>query len=134
MIGYRIAQLFAALQVASYADTVRNIALGSFDKIGLAAPMIRMEAVANGLSAAGWATVLTLSLLGNGVAAGRIAYGLAGMMWFDVLTTWRLDIPRNPSVEAMTTSEARGTPAMPLLVTISNSRAVICSSTDNSMP
>ncbi|MBA4306910.1 MAG: hypothetical protein C0429_09270 [Sphingopyxis sp.] len=96
MIGYRIAQLFAALQVASYADTVRNIALGSFDKIGLAAPMIRMEAVANGLSAAGWATVLTLSLLGNGVAAGRIAYGLAGMMWFDVLTTWRLDMPLPP--------------------------------------
>lgn len=95
-IGYRIAQFFAALQVASYADTVRNIALGAFDNIGLAAPMIRMEAVGNGLSAMGWAVVLMLSASERGTTAGRVAYVLAGMMWFDVLTTWRLDMPLPP--------------------------------------
>lgn len=95
-IGYRLAQLFAALQIVTYADTVRNIALGAFDKIGLAAPMIRMEAVANGLSSVGWASVLVLSATGQGKAAGRLAYALAGMMWFDVLTTWRLDMPLPP--------------------------------------
>ena len=95
-IGYRIAQLFAALQIASYADTVRTIALGAFDDIGLAASMVRMEAVANGLSSTGWAAVLLLSSVGQGKIAGRIAYALAGMMWFDVLTTWRLDMPLPP--------------------------------------
>lgn len=95
-VGYRIAQVFAALQIASYGDTVRNIALGAFDNIGLAAPMIRMEAVANGLSCIGWATVLVLSALGQGRSAGRLAYGISGMMWFDVLTTWRLDMPLPP--------------------------------------
>ncbi|UNK79593.1 hypothetical protein MNQ96_00395 [Sphingopyxis granuli] len=95
-IAYRVAQVFGGLQMISYADTVRNIALGAFDDIGLAAPMIRMEAVANGLSCIGWAAILVLSALGRGKTAGRLAYGVAGMMWFDVLTTWRLDMPLPP--------------------------------------
>ena len=37
------------------------------------------------------------------------------------------------SVAAMTTSEARGTPAMPLLVTISSSSIVICCPSGSSM-
>lgn len=95
-VAYRVAQVFAGLQIISYADTVRNIALGAFDEIGLAGPMIRMEAVANGLSCIGWASVLVLSALGRGKTAGRLAYSVAGMMWFDVLTTWRLDMPLPP--------------------------------------
>ena len=37
------------------------------------------------------------------------------------------------SVAAMTTSEARGTPAMPLLVTISSSSMVACCPSERSM-
>ncbi|EZP72140.1 hypothetical protein BV96_02272 [Sphingomonas paucimobilis] len=39
-----------------------------------------------------------------------------------------------PSVAATTTREARGTAAMPLLVTISTSRMVICVAIGRSMP
>ena len=38
------------------------------------------------------------------------------------------------SVAAITTSEARGTPAMPLLVSISSSSIVICWPNESSMP
>jgi hypothetical protein len=97
IILYRIAQAFSLLQIFSYADTVRNIAMGAFDKIGLAPAMIRMEAVANGFSAMGWSCVFILSCIGHGRMAGHLAYGLAGMMWFDVLTTWPLDMPLPPN-------------------------------------
>lgn len=95
-ISYRLCQAFAALQIASYADTVRTIAIGGFDKIGLAAPMVRMEAVANGFSALGWAMVFGLSFTAKARMAAHIAYVLAGMLWFDVLTTWPLDMPLPP--------------------------------------
>ncbi len=95
-IGLRLCQIVAALQIVSYGDTVRIIAQGQFDTIGLVGPMVRMEAVANGFSALGWAIVLGLSFTIHLKTAGHIAYILAGMLWFDVLTTWRLEMPLPP--------------------------------------
>jgi hypothetical protein len=40
-------------------------------------------------------------------------------------------MPKLTSVAAITTSDARGTPAMPLLVSISSSSMVICSPTES---
>jgi hypothetical protein len=81
------------LQTLSYTDTVRSISRGAFDTIGITGPMVRMEAVANGYSALGWAIALGLSFSPHAHLAPRIIYVLAGMMWFDVLTTWPLDMP-----------------------------------------
>ena len=92
-VVFRICQLLMLLQLLSYTDTVRSIALGAFDTIGLVGPMVRMEAVANGYSALGWATALALSFTSLAPLASRLIYALAGMMWFDVLTTWPLDMP-----------------------------------------
>ena len=92
-LGLRLCQLFMLLQVFSYTDTVRSIARGAFDTIGLVGPMVRMEAVANGFSALGWAVALALTFTSLAPIAGRIVFILAGMMWFDVLTTWPLDMP-----------------------------------------
>ena len=92
-IGLRICQLLMLLQIFSYTDAVRTIALGAFDTIGLPGPMIRMEAVANGFSALGWTVALAISFTSLAALTPRIIYVLAGMMWFDVLTTWPLDMP-----------------------------------------
>lgn len=92
-LGLRLCQLFMLLQVFSYTDTVRTISRGAFDTIGLVGPMVRMEAVANGFSALGWAMALALTFTSLAPLAGRVVFVLAGMMWFDVLTTWPLDMP-----------------------------------------
>lgn len=95
-LGFRLCQLAAALQIVSYGESVTAIAKGDFDGTGLVDAMIRMEAVANGFSALGWAVVLVLTFAGHSITAGRICYILAGMMWFDVATTWPLDMPLPP--------------------------------------
>jgi hypothetical protein len=92
-LGLRLCQFFMLLQLFSYTDTVRSIARGAFDTIGLVGPMVRMEAVANGFSALGWAVALALTFTTLAPLAGRLVFILAGMMWFDVLTTWPLDMP-----------------------------------------
>ncbi|UYV16573.1 hypothetical protein [Porphyrobacter sp. ULC335] len=92
-LGLRLCQFFMLLQVFSYTDTVRSISRGAFDTIGLVGPMVRMEAVANGFSALGWAMALALTFTSLAPLAGRVVFVLAGMMWFDVLTTWPLDMP-----------------------------------------
>lgn len=94
--GFRLCQLLVALQITSYGESVVSIARGDFDGTGLVDAMVRMEAVANGFSALGWGVVLALSFTQHLKAAGRICYILAGMMWFDVLTTWPLDMPLPP--------------------------------------
>ncbi|WP_340644812.1 hypothetical protein [Phenylobacterium sp.] len=95
-IAYRACQIAAAALVVNYVATVRNIALGDFDHVGLALPMVRMEAVGNGLSAIGWAVVLGVSFTSQAAAWSKLAYPLAGMLLFDVLTTWPLDMPLPP--------------------------------------
>lgn len=92
-VSVRVCQILMVLQMLSYTDTVRLISLGAFDTIGLVGPMVQMEAVANGYSALGWATAFALSFTSLALLAPRIIYVLAGMMWFDVLTTWPLDMP-----------------------------------------
>lgn len=94
--GFRLGQLLAAAQITSYGESVTSIAKGDFDSTGLVDAMVRMEAVANGFSALGWGVVLALTFTPHLKAAGRICYILAGMMWFDVLTTWPLDMPLPP--------------------------------------
>lgn len=95
-IVYRTCQVAAAALVINYAATVRNIALGDFDHVGLAMPMVRMEAVGNGFSAIGWALVFGASFTSQAATWAKLAYLLAGMFLFDVLTTWPLDMPLPP--------------------------------------
>jgi len=81
------------ISVLSYADTASIIANGGFNHIALPPEMIPQEMVGNALQAIGWFTVLILSFRKNPLFAPELCIFLGGMLFFDVQTTWTLDMP-----------------------------------------
>ncbi|MGI9360050.1 MAG: hypothetical protein ACR2O7_00530 [Parasphingorhabdus sp.] len=89
-------RLFMVYSIVSYTDATINISAGAFDNIGLPMAMIGQELVGNALQAIGWSAVLILSLRKNPLFAPELCFFLGGMLFFDVQTTWPLDMPLPP--------------------------------------
>lgn len=87
---------FFLFSVVSYADTTVQIGAGAFNDAGLDPRMLIMERVGNALQSVGWVVVLVLSFRRNPLLAPELCLFLAGMLFFDVQTTWVLDMPLPP--------------------------------------
>ncbi|MCF6329766.1 MAG: hypothetical protein L3J02_08210 [Henriciella sp.] len=85
-----------AYSVFSYADTASIIANGGFNHVALPPEMIPQEMVGNALQSIGWFTVLVLSFRKHPLFAPELCIFLGGMLFFDVQTTWTLDMPLPP--------------------------------------
>ena len=96
MISENLWRLLFALLTVSFADSTMQIGLGHFDAIGLPAEMVSMERVGNAMEASGWAIVFLLSFRQNPLFAPELCLFLSGMLFFDVQTTWPLDMPLPP--------------------------------------
>ena len=96
IISQNLWRALFALLALSFSDSSLQIELGHFDDIGLPAAMVSMERVGNAAEAAGWAIVFILSFAKNPLIAPELCLFLAGMLFFDVHTTWPLDMPLPP--------------------------------------
>jgi len=89
-------QVVILLMALSFADSTYQIGIGSFDNAGFPPEMLSMEWLGNALASAGWFTVLILSFRKAPLIAPELCWVLAGMFFFDVQTTWSLDMPLPP--------------------------------------
>ncbi len=85
-----------ALSALNYADTTALIGAGGFEQSGLHPAMLDMERVGNALQSVGWALVLVLSFRRDPLIAPELCLFLSGMLFFDVQTTWPLNMPLPP--------------------------------------
>ncbi|MCF6214860.1 MAG: hypothetical protein L3J58_01650 [Emcibacter sp.] len=95
-IGNALWKLLFLFLAVSFADSAAQIALGAFDDVGLPPEMVVMEEVGNAFAAVGWFVVLILSFRKNPLIAPELSWFLAGMFFFDIQTTWPLDMPLPP--------------------------------------
>ncbi|MAB12324.1 hypothetical protein [Parvibaculum sp.] len=96
LVPFLLWRFFFLVLAVNYGMTVQTILAGEFDHTGLPAAMTTMEAVANGVEAFGWLLVFVLSWTGRRQGAARIAVFLAGLLFFDVVTTFILPMPLPP--------------------------------------
>lgn len=89
-------RLLILLFVLNYLMAAASIAAGDFDRIGLPAAMTTMEFWANLAEGLGWLWVFVSSLRLQRPGTAAFVCFLAGMFWFDVITTWPLDMPLPP--------------------------------------
>ncbi|MBR9806418.1 MAG: hypothetical protein GYB49_04215 [Alphaproteobacteria bacterium] len=84
------------ISILNYSDTTSIIANGGFNHVALPPEMISQEMVGNAFQSIGWSIVFILSLRRNPLFAPELCYFLGGMLFFDVQTTWTLDMPLPP--------------------------------------
>ena len=80
----------------NFLSSALSIAAGEFDGTGLPPAMMAQEFWANLFCGLGWLVVLGLSFARHSPAAPALAVFLAGAFFFDVATTWPLDMPLPP--------------------------------------
>lgn len=73
--------------------TAIEIRAGGFDHVALPKAMISQEFVGNALEALGWGLAVIFMMIGKNRLAAKFAIFLAGMLFFDVQTTWTLEMP-----------------------------------------
>jgi len=89
-------RLLFALLAIDFLNLTREISVGAFDNVGLQPEMLVLEKLGSALVAVGWIMVLILSFRKNVLIAPELCWFLAGMLFFNVHTTWPLDMPLPP--------------------------------------
>lgn len=89
-------RLLFVVSILSYTDTTTAILNGAFNHVTLPPEIIPQQAVGNAVQAIGWFAVLILSFRRHPLFAPELCYFLGGMLFFDVHTTWPLDMPLPP--------------------------------------
>lgn len=95
-LGGALWRLLLLVFGANFLSSALAIAAGDFDGAGLPSEMMAMEFWANLACGLGWLTALALSFGRPSPAAPVLAVLLAGDFFFDVITTWPLDMPLPP--------------------------------------
>lgn len=89
-------RLVFALLTLDFFNATHEINVGAFDNVGLLPEVLVMQELGYALMAVGWCMVLILSFRKQTLIAPELCWFLAGMLFFDVHTTWPLDMPLPP--------------------------------------
>lgn len=89
-------KLIPLVPIMTFSSSAYGLLTGAFDETGFPAEVIPLHAWVNAFEALGWACVLVLSFIGKSLIASRIAVFLAGMWFWDMVTTLNLDMPVPP--------------------------------------
>jgi len=89
-------RLLFALLAIDFFHATHEISIGIFDNTGLLPEMVVMQQLGNALIAVGWIMVLILSFRKHVLIAPELCWFLAGMLFFNIHTTWPLDMPFPP--------------------------------------
>jgi len=89
-------RLLFALLAIDFFHATHELSVGSFDSAGLLPEMVVMQELGSALIAVGWIMVLILSFRKHALIAPELCWFLAGMFFFNIHTTWPLDMPLPP--------------------------------------
>ena len=89
-------KLIPIIPVLTFSFSAIGVLGGRFSSAGLPDAVLPLHAWVNAFEAIGWLAVLVLSFTGRSWFASRLAVFLAGMWFWDMVTTLNIEMPVPP--------------------------------------
>tara|TARA_R100000365_G_C2748664_1_gene81107 strand:+ start:7538 stop:7909 length:372 start_codon:yes stop_codon:yes gene_type:complete len=89
-------KLLPVVPILTFSHSTIGFLSSDFGSAGLPDAVLPLHAWVNAFESAGWLSVLALSFTGRSWVASRLAVFLAGMWFWDMVTTLNLEMPVPP--------------------------------------